>query len=411
MTSPPANDVRFGRSVPSPALRPGAPGLVGFKNATTSKPDSDNDMSGKMPGGFVTTPLPSESVEKEGVLPKAVSSPLKAEASPLKATPAAPTEPTAKEKTPATDEEAAAEKEKADELARPGLGRMFGANKKTTKDLFKSAATAYSVFKPRAGGAAAKLFAAPDTKSGEPDGITGVVPAPSLMRTKTNESARTQTSDSNSIQATPTSAVGKGPEILPDVKVTSPQSPADRSVQSGSAKFDNAPPAHIVELQQAKAAEEETARKKLRRTPQQIKYLQNLGVDPAILDGRGLEYEALLDEFWPEGERLTKPVEQIQAELRREITQVQTRTWLENVENADAHRADVKKLIERAISEIDDMDRMLTLFSVEIAVSVFARELNCVANSMTEFSPRCCQHRGPGPRLTGPSSKPKTSSC
>jgi hypothetical protein len=47
----------------------------------------------------------------------------------------------------------------------------------------RKAATAYGAFKPRPGGAGERLLAAAkkqQSMSDEPDGITGVVPAPSL---------------------------------------------------------------------------------------------------------------------------------------------------------------------------------------------------------------------------------------
>jgi hypothetical protein len=122
------------------------------------------------------------------------------------------------EKSPPTGEK----NEEIPEEARPGLGRMFGNNKKTTRELFAKAATTYTAFKPRAGGAAAKLFGN-DPKTNEPDGITGVVPAPNLLRTKTNDSTKSAVS-AGSIQITPTSAIAQK-KSLPDLTVTSPLSP------------------------------------------------------------------------------------------------------------------------------------------------------------------------------------------
>jgi len=162
------------------------------------------------------------------------------------------------------DGEQKVEKNGAEE-ARPGLGRMFGGNKKTTKELFSKAATAYTAFKPRAGGAAAKLLAT-ETKSSEPDGITGVVPAPSLARTKTTDSARSGGSqDQSSIQATPTSAIGK--KSIPDFKVTSPQTPNDKGPTAAPSTAEMITSQKLLEMQQkaaglqqqTKAADEEAA--------------------------------------------------------------------------------------------------------------------------------------------------------
>jgi len=262
----------------------------------------------------------------------------------------------------------------SDEVARPGLGRMFGGNKKTTRELFKTAANAYTVFKPRAGGAAARLLAQ-ENKSNEPDGITGVVPAPSLLRTKTSDSTRTVGSDQNSIQATPTSAVGKGD--VPDLKVTSPMSPEqempsplDPAALKTEEKLSNLQQKAAELQQKSKADEEEAARRKVRRTPQQLKYLDRLGIDASLLEGRGLEYEALLEEFWPQDTWHTKSVDTLQAEVRRELSRVQTGSWFDHISSNDEERQAAIKLIDTAIEEVEDLEKLLTYYNVELSVSL-----------------------------------------
>jgi hypothetical protein len=286
--------------------------------------------------------------------------------------PPAKTEEAAKEAKPEEAAKPDGEQGGAEE-ARPGLGRMFGGNKKTTRELFSKAATAYNAFKPRAGGAAAKLLAS-EPKSNEPDGITGVVPAPSLARTKTTDSTRSGGSqDQSSIQHTPISAIGK--KSIPDFKVTSPQTPSDKPAVSSTA--DMITSQKLLDMQQkvaglqqqTKAAEEEAAKRKLRRTPQQIKYLERLGVDPALLEGRGLEYEALLDEFWSPSVWHTKSVETLQAELRRELSRAQTSSWFDHLDRHEEERQDALRLIETTIKECDDLEKLLTIYSVELSVS------------------------------------------
>jgi hypothetical protein len=266
-------------------------------------------------------------------------------------------------------EETAVSDGSAEEAARPGLGRMFGGNKKTARELFKSAASAYTVFKPRAGGAAAKLLAS-DTKSEGPDGITGVVPAPNLLRSRTDESVKTPVSD-NSIQNTPLSAIGK---TIPDLKVT--KSASDIT----TLKSVPAPPVtsqQVTELQKkaaelqskSRAEEDEAARRKLRRTPQQLKYLERLGVDSSLLEGRGLEYEAMLEEFWPQDTWHSKSVESLQADIRRELSRAQTGSWFEHIALHDADRKAAIQLIDNTIEECEVLEKLLTIYSVELGVS------------------------------------------
>jgi hypothetical protein len=285
------------------------------------------------------------------------------------------TEPVAIEVKP--EEPTADENQNGAEEARPGLGRMFGGNKKTARELFSKAATAYNVFKPRAGGAAAKLLAT-ETRSNEPDGITGVVPAPSLARTKTTDSMRSGGSqDQSSIQHTPTSAVGK--RSIPDFKVTSPQTPDDKPPASSTAEMITSQ--KLLEMQQKvaslqqknKAADEEAAKRKLRRTPQQIKYLERLGVDPALLEGRGLEYEALLDEFWPPSVWRTKTYDQLQAEMRRELSRLQTSRLFDHMTTHEEQRKKALTLIETTMKECEDLEKLLAIYSVELGVSLLHR--------------------------------------
>ena len=295
-------------------------------------------------------------------------------------TPAPNVDAVAKEVKPEEPAKPIGEKNGAEE-ARPGLGRMFGGNKKTTRELFSKAATAYTAFKPRAGGAAAKLLVN-ESKSNEPDGITGVVPAPSLARTKTTDSTRSGGSqEQSSIQHTPTSAIGK--KSIPDFKVTSPQTPVDKAESRTAGKAESSTAEMITSQkllemqqkvaglqQQSKAAEEEAAKRKLRRTPQQIKYLERLGVDPALLEGRGLEYEALLDEFWPPSAWRTKTYDMLQAELRRELTRVQTTNWFDHLDKHEEDRKEVNRLFDVTIKEIEDLEKLLTIYSVELGVSL-----------------------------------------
>jgi hypothetical protein len=253
---------------------------------------------------------------------------------------------------------------------------MFGGNKKTTRELISKAAAAYNAFKPRAGGAAAKLLAT-EPKANEPDGITGVVPAPSLARTKTMDSTRSAGSqDQSSIQHTPTSAIGK--KSIPDFKVTSPQTPVEKADKAEPNTAEMITSQKLLEMQQkvaglqqqSKAAEEEAAKRKLRRTPQQIKYLERLGVDPALLEGRGLEYEALLDEFWPQTAWRTKTYDMLQAELRRELTRVQTTMWFDHLDKHEEDRKEVVRLFDVTIKEIEDLEKRLAIYSVELGVSL-----------------------------------------
>jgi hypothetical protein len=361
---------------PSKARREGMapPATMGNNNIPT--PDG-------IPGAFIESPAPSEQIEKEGLIPP----PLKPSAPPTQAEPAATI-------TPKTEPEAApvdlaAEsmsndeltKEEAADASRPGLGRMFGAGKKTARDMFKSAASTYGAFTPRAGGAVAKLKAG-EVSTNEPDGISGVVPAPGLLRTRTDDSLKVESpATDTSIQATPTSAMGPtladiiplpAEDPVPQVTVTSPISPIKDN--------DNVPPPQQIEAakeveapvenaqqKKAKADQEETARRKKRRSAQQMKYLSVLGVDSAVLENKGLDFEMILDDFgWGTNISRAKTIDALEADIRREISRVEAGSWLGHLEQKDDRVEAVEKLLDKTIAEVDELDGLLTLYSVEL---------------------------------------------
>jgi hypothetical protein len=92
-----------------------------------------------------------------------------------------------------------------EEEVRPGLGPMI--KKKSKGDIagtfLRAAKTANALnsFKPRAGGAAERLRETQAKSPDGPDGITGVVPAPSLLRGVSGDSSSLSTSASLSTPA------------------------------------------------------------------------------------------------------------------------------------------------------------------------------------------------------------------
>jgi hypothetical protein len=382
------------------SLRPAG----GMQSASASTESLLKGRMERMPGGFIPSPAPSQDVEREGLLPAPLSPKPKTElpvaVAPLPAPVAAPqpVQPIAppevkeepksepKEVQPPALTEAEAKRQAEEEAARPGLGRMFGGNKKSAKDMFKSAASAYGAFVPRAGGAAARMRAAanPDEKKDD-DGISGVFKARGLNRTQTDDSVASVNSvemgkDDSSIQATPTSAKAEAPppeippqDTVPQVTVSSPISPQktveqplpqptvpDPAIEAAASA------AAAAAQKKAKLAEEE--RRKKRRSATQMKYLSKLGVDSAILENKGLDFESVLDDIgWSSTSLRTKNVEALEADIRREIARVEARSWLGHTENKDDRVETVEKLFDKAIAECDELDGLLTLYSVELS--------------------------------------------
>lgn len=261
---------------------------------------------------------------------------------------------------------------------RPGLGPMI--KKKSRADIantFRKAATAASTFKPRAGGAAERLLQQEEKVPDGPDGITGVVPAPSLVRGISNNSKKgalvqaplsandTTSSSSISTDAKPVAiSPTKSNSELPEVKITLPHSqlPDQGKMDSNVVSQD------VTDPEKTKAREVRRQKPASERTQTEF---ASLGLDPSILDGKGTEFIALLDEFgWVEEGVYTKNIESMKDEFEREINKAQAGGWLNRLEEEDDRISSIKEGIDKCIAECDEMDGLLTLYGVELGVSV-----------------------------------------
>ena len=388
-------------------LRPAAGAAMPGALPASANASTDSLLRGreKMPGGFVPSPAPSQDIEKEGLLPAPLSPKPKIEpatvTSPLSQTEEvskpAPMPPQADGPTDSKEEskgepapaeptpEVSSPKKEEDGPARPGLGRMFGNKQKSAKEMFKSAASTYNAFVPRAGGAGARMRAGTTEES---DGISSVFQRRNLDRTRTDDSMQsTQTTESgkdeSSIQATPTSvkapASEQPPEIppadtVPQVTVSSPLSPPKTAATPLPAQMPDPEVEAAAQAQaqaaQKKAKREEEERKRKRRSVTQMKYLSHLGIDTQILENKGLDFESVLDQLgWGTTTQKSKTVDALELDIRREIARVEAGSWLGHVnpESKDERVDAVEKLLDKTIAECDELDGLLTLYSVELS--------------------------------------------
>ena len=262
---------------------------------------------------------------------------------------------------PPKEEEKPAEPEPPKEEERPGLGLMI--KKKSKADVanaFRKMANAASAqqpgFKPRAGGAAERLRElALQAKAAEgPDGITSVVPAPSLLRRATEETSRPSTADP---------AAKKSLDLAPpEVKITSvsEQNLATPAKMQPEVTFKvKVPEKKPKEAKERKVLSEETK-----------KQIASLGIDPMIVgDERTAEFASLLDEFGWTGEGVhTKNIDEMNDEINRELNMAQIGGWFDKLDEEDERVEQIKKDIDAVIAECDELDGLLTLYSVELGV-------------------------------------------
>ncbi|KAK6441855.1 hypothetical protein LTR95_001910 [Oleoguttula sp. CCFEE 5521] len=278
--------------------------------------------------------------------------------------------------TPGTEkDQAEAEAEATSEAYRPGLGPMI--RKRAVADKFKKAAITANAFKPRPGGAAERILHAKAQREGEPDGISAVVPRPAVKRDDSNVSTVEPTSPQQRVVSR---------EAAPQVQVISPSSPrtemfgqrpavdGENGVQLKDEQLSPAQPTDtpVPDAQDQQLLEERQVRqpqvKVKRRSLQQEKYLAELGIDRSLLEGRGLEFENILSDFgWNNGVLQPKQLVDLEKDLKRELGRVEAGSWLSHTDTAREERvAQVESLLDKAIAECDELEGLLTLYSVEL---------------------------------------------
>ena len=272
------------------------------------------------------------------------------------------------------------------EVHRPGLGPMI-KSKKSNKEIvatFRSAAKSYNAFKPRAGGAADKLRDTREGSGNEPDGITGVVPAPSLLARKQSQGQLKSPMPTLASTDQPLSpmSINQAPQPLsPETTQSITQSYSNEQTKEPPIVRISTPPAKRPdtggELQQDNTEEGEATpektqdeRRRKRKSDHSAKYAKALGINPSLLEGRTFEIESVLNDFgWGEDSTERNTFEELQSGIRKELARVEAGSWLGSIENNDERIAAVGDMMDRVIAECEEFDCLLTLYNVELGVS------------------------------------------
>lgn len=303
---------------------------------------------------------------------------------PAKPTPQAPSKPSPATPIERTEEDTSAH--------RPGLGPMV--KKKSHKDIagaFRKAANAYGAFKPRPGGAGERLLAAAKRRQAGPDGVTadgvtGVFPAPSLTRSP-DEPTESPAEEIAAVAATTPGeaaaapiATREPPPVVPTdgaapptVEVSKPavkEKPEPSITLNVPDKTQEALPDDVnVDDRSRTPSPGAQGRRRRRREDHTIKYCQALGIEPSVLDGRGIEFDEILTDLGWNG-RLSdeQKIEDLEADVRREIGRVEASSWLGNVEQQEGKVEQLAVLIDKTIEECEELEGLLTLYSHELNV-------------------------------------------
>lgn len=338
-----------------------------------------NDLPPPQPTPPPTLPLPPPPPAVVPELPAPEPKPVPAEEPPAEQQPA---------NEPAAAQPVEAIPAPAEEREPPAAASRFPMLKKTvlpaagtpeTANKFRKAAAAAGAFKPRAGGAAAKMFAKENKTSDEPDGISGVFvpkrPAPveppkeEVDEKKVEEPGSRPTSNRLS-RDLPKIAT----EAVPAVTVSGPLSPVSATFEPQpepvAEDAARAPTPEKLEAKGLDVAADPEPRKKKRRSNEQVMNISKLGIDPSIMDERGLGFESLLTELgWAGNTIAPKHIEALEIDIKREIARVEAGSWLNHLEQKDDRVEAVERMLDRAIAECDELEGLLTLYNVELSVS------------------------------------------
>lgn len=250
------------------------------------------------------------------------------------------------------------------EIHRPGLGPMI--KKKSNKELANTmlkAATAYNAFKPRAGGAAEKLLNNEKRATNEHDGISGVFPAPQMVKAPSWEGTETPIQEKVS---EPQTLVQTQANELPPLQTTIASDEPSKPITAPSSAHEISPenqPLAALSIQH-----EERRRK--RRSDYSSKYARSLGVNHSLLEGRTLEFDTILNQLgWNEETARRSTFEELQSGLRKEIMRLEAGTWLGVLESGDERVAAVGHMMDKVIAECEELECLLTLYNAELGVS------------------------------------------
>ncbi|KAK6854291.1 exocyst complex component Sec3 [Apiospora arundinis] len=239
----------------------------------------------------------------------------------------------------------------ANATPRPGLGPMIKA-KRSKNDLAGTlwkAASAAAAFKPRPGGAGERLreLKRQDSTEGGPDGITAVIPAP----------PKAPEPEPRSAPLTPD--VPERGSGVPELKLTKANASRPSSLQ----------PSAIKEAPKSADLNEKEEQRDSIVTSNDAKYLSALGIDTTLLAGQTGDFTKWLDHFgWVPGDQMRgRNYEEMKLDIDRQLNKAQAGGWVVRFEEEDERMDAIKRGLDLSIAECDELDNLLTLYSVELS--------------------------------------------
>lgn len=288
---------------------------------------------------------------------------------------------------------------------RPGLGPMMGKKVELASKIRK-AANAHRAFVPRAGGAGERLLGKVNT-SNEPDGVTGVVlpprsPARELSQSDReypvksllgdNEPEKDRRSSPLTVTVPPLEMTQPGtkppsPRFIAD-EVSAPRSDSAKNeseLPEESEVSEEAVPRPLFAQRQSKQLE----RLSVQRKPSPYaNALERLGVEaPFDADPRVIAFNHQLDDLgWDNKFFRMKQFSTFQSRLQRDIGKLEAISWLGHTDEGDDRIGQFERSITETVRAVDEIDGLLTLYSVELSVSL----IDAISVASSLILPRLC---------------------
>ncbi len=266
--------------------------------------------------------------------------------------------------------------------------------KKSNRDVattFRKAATAYGAFKSRPGGAGDTIKEGESKSSEEPDGITAVVPAPSLTKVtpRTSESDMRPQSTHRDERATSSQPEKRSTDSERSGMSAqrSSEHVAPRASEETTRRPPSATPGSPPEPPPTPRATPATKAPENRNT-RTAQLLSTLNINPGILESSAAKnpdvfIDALAEFSWgvvppsagssgtgsvDQQQRQRPTAETLEADLRKEISRVEAGSWLWQLDQKDERVHAVERLLDQTIAECDALDGLMSLYMAELDV-------------------------------------------
>ena len=116
-------------------------------------------------------------------------------------------------------------------------------------------------------------------------------------------------------------------------------------------------------------SERREAKRQIVSSERTLKELEGAGFDPFTLEGLGIDFIALMSDLtWMQHDFPIKVTKDMRDDIEYETSRAQAGGWLDRIAEEDERVAAISRAINQSVIECDELDGLLTLYSVELGV-------------------------------------------